>query len=408
VSGLAVALAVAAIPACGDASGPGAAGPVSSSPSTDGGQPRADAGPLAVDASDAPPVVDAAPSPEAEADADAQDCNASLRQAAVCVGSFYGCAANTTSLGVDAVFTARFARECGMLVPEYELKWDTVRPTPTTFNFVPGDELLAFAQQNGMLFRGHTLVWYESLPSWVFTTINASNAQQYLTDHITTVVGHYAGKVHSWDVVNEAINPSDGEPGGLRNSPWYQWLGSGYIETAFRTAAAADPKAILVYNDYGVETSDAAAATKRADVLALLRKLVTEEIPIHALGIQSHMWGDGTNFDPVVFKTFLDQVAALGLRVLATEMDVRDNAFPADTTTRDQDVGAYYARYAGALLSHPATLGLLTWGVSDKYTWLDSDAPRPDGLPQRPLPVDDQMATTKPAYAALLAAFGGK
>jgi len=109
-------------------------------------------------------------------------------------------------------------------------------------------------------------------------------------------------------------------------------------------------------------------------------------------------------FDPAGFRSFLNEVEALGLRVIFTEMDVTDTAFPLDYTTRDADVAAWYSRYAGVALAHPSALGLLTWGLSDKYTWLNAYAPRADGSPERPLPIDAQMAL-KPAYWALQTAY---
>src|SRR3990167_3125723 len=119
-----------------------------------------------------------------------------LKNIAASKGLIYGAASGQTYLDTDNDFATAFKKECKMLVPEGSLKWNVLRPTSSTFDFTSGDWQANFANQNNMLFRGHTLVWYAALPAWFAGTVNAQNAQQYLTDHITTVVGRYAGQMH--------------------------------------------------------------------------------------------------------------------------------------------------------------------------------------------------------------------
>ncbi len=332
--------------------------------------------------------------------------NTSLGQRSAAKGLIYGAAVRQSVLSSNKDIAAVVVRECAMIVPEWELKWNFQRPTPTTFDFSAGDWLANFAQNHRILFRGHTLVWHEpaAMPSWFSSFINSENAQQMLLEHITTVVSHYAGKIHSWDVVNEAINVSDRRSDGLRNTPWLQFLGADYIEMSFRAAAAADPKALLVYNDYGLDYDTAKAEAKRTVVLKLLERLKSKGTPIHALGIQAHLSGDETIFNPQKFRNFLSKVASLGLKILITEMDVTDKNLPLDVAVRDHIVAGVYEDYLSAALDEKAVIAVLTWGLSDRYTWLTEFEPRSDHAPVRPLPLDDQMQR-KLAWNAIARAF---
>ena len=195
-----------------------------------------------------------------------------LKNIAASKGLIYGAASGQTYLDTDNDFATAFKKECKMLVPEGSLKWNVLRPTSSTFDFTSGDWQANFANQNNMLFRGHTLVWYAALPAWFAGTVNAQNAQQYLTDHITTVVGRYAGQMHSWDVVNEVLAAWDGLPDGMTNSPWLTFLGENYIDIAFNTARAADTNALLVLNQNRLEYENATDITNRVNTLNLFQE----------------------------------------------------------------------------------------------------------------------------------------
>jgi endo-1,4-beta-xylanase len=315
----------------------------------------------------------------------------------------YGVAAGSDRLNTDSAFAQQVGDNAGLLVPENELKWDTTEPQPGVFNFAPGDALLAFATQHHMLFRGHNLVWYLQTPAWAGA--DAATAQLQLVSHITAEVSHYAGHVHSWDVVNEPVEPKDGRADGLRNNAWLRSLGPGYIDTAFRAAAAADPNAVLVINDYGMEYDDSTSQARRNAMLALLQRLKQSGVPVGALGIQSHLnASQNSKFNAAKFQAFLQSVAALGLKIYITELDAVDAGLPADVTTRDARVAQAYSDFLNAALSNPAVTMVVTWGLTDRYTWLSSESPRSDGLAVRPLPLDTNLQP-KPAYNAMLAAF---
>jgi len=305
----------------------------------------------------------------------------------------------------DRTLQGAVLNEMDMIVPENELKWDTLRPSPTTYAFTKADYLLNFARRHGKKIRGHCLAWHRQLPNWFSSVVNPGNAARLLTDHITTVVRRYAEQMHSWDVVNEQVETREANVDGIRITPWFTLLGSDYMDLAFRTAQAADPNVMLVYNDYGLELHTDWHAARRQRVLGLLRVFKSNGTPVHALGIQAHMTPEGV-FDPVIFTNFLNEVAAMGYAIIISEMDVVDKTFPADIASRDAMVADVYQSFWSTALAHPAVKVALTWGVTDKYTWLNhvGFARRADGLPVRSLPLDAQYRR-KPAYDVLLKAF---
>jgi endo-1,4-beta-xylanase len=330
--------------------------------------------------------------------------NATLRHRAVDKGLIYGTAVSYRGLSSNTAFGAHLAQECAILVPEWELKWSTVHPSPDRFDFSKGDWLAQFAQKHKMRFRGHTLVWHESLPQWFADKVDSRNAEQILLKHISTVVGHYAGKVHSWDVVNEAIQPSDGRADGLRKWPWLQFLGPDYIEIAFRAAAEADPQALLVYNDHKLDYDTNDEEARRTAVLKLLERLKSRGTPVHALGMQAHLRGDEAKFNPKKLKAFLHEIASLGLKILITEMDVTDQKLPKNIDVRDRIIASAYEDYLSVVLEEPAVIAVLTWGLSDQFSWLSKYKPREDGAQVRPLPLDAHMKR-KLAWNAIARAF---
>src|SRR3984957_19098094 len=213
----------------------------------------------------------------------------SLRAHARRYGLVFGSAVIIHNVQSDPDFAEVISEQCGIVVPTGELKWIALRPAPDRYDFSRPDFLLQFAKKNRMLMRGHTLCWHESVPEWIQTPENRPKTRQFFVDHITTVCKHFAGQLQSWDVVNEAILPKDGQPGGLQKSFWYDQIGPDYIDLAFRTARAADPHAKLTYNDYGVEYDNDDSAERRRLILELLRGMQKRGVPLDAVGIQSHV-----------------------------------------------------------------------------------------------------------------------
>lgn len=311
----------------------------------------------------------------------------------------------------DEALKALFVAQCGVLVPENELKWYSVRPSATEFKFDRADKLMAFVDRHGLLVRGHTLLWNrdEWMPPWTqsydFGARPGIEAERLLTEHITTVVSRYP-QIFSWDVVNETINPATG---GMTPSVFTKHIGPEVIEIAFHAARAAAPKAQLVYNDY--MSWGPGNATHRAGVLALLERLKKNGAPIDALGVQGHI-GPGASAttptlspaDETEWRKFLNAVTGIGLDLVITEFDEGDQELPADIAVRDAAVAEVARRYFDVMLSYPQLRYVMAWGLVDKYSWLQGRWPRTDGLAKRPNPYDDDYRP-KPLREAIAAAF---
>ena len=323
----------------------------------------------------------------------------SLRETATRSGLLFGSAVSYRELQ-DSTFTSLLARQASIVVPENEMKWERIHPEPNRYDFKAGDTLAAFAEAHEQKLRGHNLCWHRQLPPWFKQLANAGNAQELLRTHISEVAGHYAGKIHSWDVVNEAINIEDGRPDGLRKSIWLELVGPDYLAVAFKAASAADGKAVLTYNDYDLEQDSPKHEAKRAAVLKLLATLQSNDAPIQALGIQSHLKASQGRSEWTGLHRFLNKVEAMKLQVFVTELDVNDADLPGNIEERDRDVAALYGDFLHQVLQHRCVKAVLTWGLTDRDSWLNSFKPRADGLPKRPLPFDSNMQA-KPAFYAI-------
>ena len=324
----------------------------------------------------------------------------SLRAHAAARGLLVGCAVVPGRLDSEPDYANTVAAQANILVAENVMKWKALRPAPDKFDFRGGDAIMAFATANGQKVRGHNLCWHEALPVWFEGTVTKDNARQILTGHIKTVAGHYAGKLHSWDVVNEAIDTKSGRPDGLRKSPWLELVGPDYIEVAFRTAREADPAALLTYNDYGIESDTHDQIEKRGQVLALVRRMKAQGVPIDAVGVQSHL----TAGDPAPgagLREFVRELRRMNLQVFVTEMDVNEHKLEGSEAQRDAAVAQVYKDYVAMMTAEPNVSAVLTWGITDRYTWLDGTKyARPDGKPQRCLPFDADYQPA-PAFFAL-------
>lgn len=327
---------------------------------------------------------------------------------------------NYETFSQDQKFQAYFINECQLLVAGFYWNWGGVRPTENSFNFADTDNYAEFTAKHNLLLRGHPLIWYRTSPEWLVNKFidaktTSKEIEQILINHVSTVVKRYAGKVHFWDVVNEAIYIKDGRDDGFRDTKisgingvkcpsWFDFLGKDFIDLAFRTAAEADSQATLIYNDnylnYDIPNDEA----KRNAVLNLLRYLKAKSTPVHALGIQAHLIAtENDNFNPQKFRQFLKDVADLDLKIIISELDVRDRFFPGDIKSRDRAVARAYSEFLSVALDEPAVIAVATWGLSDRYSWTQNKS-RPDGSPQRPLPLDTQL-NRKLAWNAIAKAF---
>jgi endo-1,4-beta-xylanase len=260
-----------------------------------------------------------------------------------------------------------------------------------------------------MKITGAHLLWHLSTPKFFEAAADTTQARKLVVDHITYMCKRLAGQVWSWNVVNEALNPREGRPGGLRGSPLVSQLGADFFDIAFHTAREADPKALLVYNDYAMELDTSEHESRRRALLALIDSFKKRNLPIDAIGLQSHMRLDQFRFEAGIYRRFLKEIAARGVKILITELDVFDVGAPSDIKERDQAVADCYQRVLDVALDETAVTAVVTWGLSDRYTWLtprySPKFTRPDGLPGRPLPFDEQFAA-KAAYGAIAKTMG--
>jgi endo-1,4-beta-xylanase len=324
----------------------------------------------------------------------------SLRAHCAARGMLVGCAVNPDHLDGEPDYARTVGEQASIVVAENAMKWAALRPSPTQFDFRKADDVVVFALSHEQKVRGHNLCWHESIPAWFASTVTKQNAADYLIRHIETVAGRYAGKLHSWDVVNEAINLKDGRPDGLRNSPWLQLIGPSYIEMAFRAARRGDRTALLTYNDYGIELDTPDQIDKRGQVMMLVRRMQARGVPIDAVGVQSHLSaGDPMPGDGLLH--FVRELGAMNLQVFITEMDINDRKLPESVPERDAAVAKIYREYLTMMLAEPNVNVALTWGITDRYTWLNGlpHASRADGKPERPLPFDYDYQPT-PAFFA--------
>ncbi len=330
-----------------------------------------------------------------------------LRDRAAAKGLLFGAAVQRRQLEEDAQFAAAAAATCNVLVAENEMKWDAIEHRRGALDFAAADAIAAFAKANKQWLRGHNLIWHEALPPWLADAIGAGQGEALIERHIHDVCGHFGPDVLCWDVVNEAIEVNDGRADGLRRSLWLEHVGPDYLDLAFHAARAAAPGATLFYNDFGLEQDVAWQDRKRDRALSVLAGFRKRNIPVDGVGVQAHL-NLSAPFSAEKFRAFLAAIAQMGFIIHVTELDVDDRAMAGDAAERDQAVAGLTRRFLDVALDEGNVRQILCWGLSDKYSWLNG-AParrRADGLPQRPLPFDDQWRE-KPMLEAIGAAMDG-
>lgn len=300
----------------------------------------------------------------------------------------FGSAVNPRLLEEDPVYRAALRRHCRIVVPEGGLKWAGLRPTSDEFRFGYGDAIAAFAQQNGMVMRGHTLVWHMSMPEWTGALQSPRAVHEAMTFHIDNVVGRYAGRIASWDVVNEPLPEDPGPPSDRRDTVWYRHLGESYIAMALRLAAAADPRAELAINEYDLEHSGDRFDRKRAAMLDLVEKVRKSGAPLHAIGLQAHLRGERTIARAALRKMILE-LSDMGVLILVTELDVIDWSLPRDIETRDRLVADRAEEFLETVFEACTPGAVLTWGLTDRHAWIPDHFKRQDGATNRLLPLDE-------------------
>ncbi len=327
-----------------------------------------------------------------------------LNQLAMGGNRFYGAAIADHVLATDRAYMNSVRDECGIVTGETAFKWGELRPKADVWNWKPADALMAFAQRRGIQVRGHTLLWHEHNPDWLVAELNAGTAESLLSRHIQAVTSHCRDRLVHWDVVNEVLDPTANRPFGLRDTVWERAMGPELLSVAFHACAESDPLPLRCINDFGLDYTWPEHEKKRRDMLALLARMKAQGVPVQALGIQAHLEAGVNDLNQAVLAKFCADVASLGLKIVITEFDVRDNRIAGDAAARDAAVASHARAYLDAVLSCPAVMGVLSWGLSDRRTWLNDSLPRDDKQAQRPLPLDAELRR-KPLWTTLAQAF---
>lgn len=296
-----------------------------------------------------------------------------------------GAALNTAQIEEkDSAAAVLIPQQFNSITPENIMKCEVIHPEWDKYNFDLSDKLVEYAKKHNMFVAGHTLVWHSQLSPFVKNIQSSDSLMLFMTNHINTIAGRYAGKVNSWDVVNEALE----EDGSLRKSVFLEKLGEDYLRKAFELAAKAAPNTQLYYNDYNIEQPK-----KRVGAIALIKKIQASGTRIDGVGIQGHWSINGPPLQDI--ENSIIEFSALGLKVSFTELDL--TALPNPWDLKGADVNQ---NYEGSPFMNPYTQGLpdsiqvklakgyedlfkifikhkdkidrvTFWGVNDGQSWLN-------------------------------------
>jgi endo-1,4-beta-xylanase len=293
----------------------------------------------------------------------AQQAQLTMRSAGTSRNIAVGSAVSNDQLHDEAVAQI-VARQCGIVVPESEMTWAKIHPERGRYDFTMADELMDFAAKNSLLVRGRNLCWHGEPPLWLKEELTQGNAAGILRQHIRKVAGRYAGRIHSWDVLNEAVFPGSERDDAMRESIWMKLLGPEYIALAFRTAAQSDRKALLVYNDYDLEGQGDYHDRRRNITIGFLRWMRKNRIPIDAIGLQSHFRPSyGALPDWVGLTAFVKEVRKLELQVFITELDIDDSLLPGDREKQAMQAGEFCSDYLKHVLKFSHVTCIMSWGM---------------------------------------------
>jgi endo-1,4-beta-xylanase len=304
-------------------------------------------------------------------------------------GKFYiGAALNERQItGEDSLSVEIVKKHFNSIVAENCMKGERIHPVEGQFNWDLADRFVEFGEENDMHIVGHTLIWHSQAPRWFFVDEAGNDVSrdvmiERMHHHIANVVGRYKGRVHGWDVLNEAIV----EDGSFRKSKFYEIIGEEFVELAFQFAAEADPDAELYYNDYGM-----ANPGRRKGVIEMVKNLQAKGIKIDGIGMQGHLNLESLNLEE--FEKSIVAFAELGVKVMITEFDLTILPFPTRQTTADIGMRAEYEErmnpYADGFtdeiltewneacadifrlfLKHQDKISrVTTWGVTDNHSW---------------------------------------
>jgi endo-1,4-beta-xylanase len=336
--------------------------------------------------------------------------NEGLAAAAARWGRFFGSAVRLNDLNTEPNLRAAVIRECAQLVPEFEMNWNVIEPAYGQLSFAKIDDLTAFAIANGKNLRGHTLLWHLGVPEWAVEMLRENQDWNLIARYFGSVIPRYGDVIGIWEVVNEPIDPGK-RIDGLRENIFLEVFGPDYIERALIQARTLAPKAELIINEYGLEYDLPEERDRRYFLLKLLERLKRTGVPLDGLGIQAHLDLRKGHISQAAVARFVREVAAMGLSIIVTELDVKEADYVAMPEARDRQVADEVRSYLDAVLGERAVTGVTTWGLSDLHSWLEvtrDDYARFPGAwtagsgpgLNRGLPLDSSMRA-KPMYFAI-------
>jgi endo-1,4-beta-xylanase len=283
---------------------------------------------------------------------------------------YFGSAVRIEEVAREQDFRDLLLRECDYLTPEVALKWATVERSPGSFNFASMDALASFALANNKRLSGHTLVWHKSVPPWAPSLLGEKNGWRFVQRYFQAALSRYGYAIAQWDVINEPIETGN-RTDGLRNSLYLQAFGADYIARALAEARQLAPQAKLMINEFGLEYDSRVEHDRRYHFLRLLERLKGAGVPLDGVGMQAHLDLSKGALSADVLGRFLKEIADLGLFIVISELDVKENDYILPVEQRDARVADETKRYLDIALAQPGVRGLTTWGLSDRHSWLD-------------------------------------
>ena len=274
----------------------------------------------------------------------------------------------------DEIITQHFSS----LTHENSMKYGPIQPREDTYNWEETDFVTDYARRKGLFLRGHTMLWHNQNPPWLFLEGNEPASKnkifQRLEDHIAALTQRYNDCIYAWDVLNEVIDTDKGDDKGFRQSEWYKICGREIYEFAFKRMREASPNAKLYYNDYNNESGEKFEATLR-----FLSELLEAGVPVDGVGLQGHWYFNYPN--EKIIRTAIERYSALGLEIEFTEVDIsayewgdkRDKAdyFTSMPQDRLKGQAALYMELFNIASQYPSVKNITMWGVADNHTWLD-------------------------------------
>ncbi len=301
---------------------------------------------------------------------------------------YIGVAMNAPQItGADTLSIKLIKHHFNSITAENCMKSESVQPVEDSFNYTLADKFVEFGKKNNMKIIGHVLIWHTQAPAWFFSDKEGKDVTRdvligRMKNHIYSLVGRYKGRVHGWDVVNEAIMDN----GTWRENKFYKIIGEDYVHLAFEFAREADPAAELYYNDYSM-----ALPGRREGVVKMIRKLQEQGIKVDGIGMQCHV---NMNFPSIEeFEKSILAFSGLGVKVMITEMDI--TVLPSPDQQAGADIAnnfeykkamnpyteslpdsveiAWNKRYAAffkLFLKHRDKIDRVTvWGLTDGQSW---------------------------------------